>query len=204
MPMNLRDYPRNWRQISERIRERDGYKCAFCNAPHNALVTRTPGGYWSTEPDMGNGGDTWFTCSGVPVDTAFIADDLACDIEYGPEGQRLPTCRVWTVKVILTCAHILNKHDKHDCRDENLASLCNWCHLHLDQEQHAENRAKTLLKKKQAKFESMAVMPLFDLSEAEACPSKRDTANTYDEGKQFHRLDTGAGTDFGGLLAERY
>lgn len=38
-------------------------------------------------------------------------------------------------KVCLTVAHIVNP-DPMDCRDENLAALCNRCHLNHDRPHH--------------------------------------------------------------------
>ena len=55
-------------------------------------------------------------------------------------------------KVVLTVAHLGvphddgrpgNKHDKHDCRDENLAALCQRCHLNYDRADHVRRAAKT-------------------------------------------------------------
>ncbi len=49
-------------------------------------------------------------------------------------------------KVILTTAHLgepfamnADKHDKHDIRAENLAHLCQRCHLRHDIKEHVEN-----------------------------------------------------------------
>ncbi|MBM3744188.1 MAG: hypothetical protein FJW34_00150 [Acidobacteria bacterium] len=46
---------------------------------------------------------------------------------------------VRTVRVVLTVAHL--NHDPADNRDENLAALCQWCHLHYDAPHHKETRA---------------------------------------------------------------
>ncbi len=55
-------------------------------------------------------------------------------------------------KVVLTVAHLGtpypdgtpgNKHDKHDIRPENLAALCNYCHLNFDREDHIANAKRT-------------------------------------------------------------
>jgi len=40
--------------------------------------------------------------------------------------------------VVLTVAHL--NHEKHDVRDENLAALCQRCHLGYDAKRHAYNR----------------------------------------------------------------
>lgn len=55
-------------------------------------------------------------------------------------------------KVILTVAHLGaarpdgtpgDKHDKMDVRDENLAALCQRCHLNYDRDEHQVNAAAT-------------------------------------------------------------
>ena len=60
-------------------------------------------------------------------------------------------------KVILTVAHLGtphpdgrpgNKHDKLDVREENLAALCQRCHLKYDLDDHIQNAATTRHKKK--------------------------------------------------------
>jgi hypothetical protein len=43
---------------------------------------------------------------------------------------------------VLTVAHL--NHDPQDNRDENLKAMCQRCHLRYDRDLHAENRAKTL------------------------------------------------------------
>lgn len=60
-------------------------------------------------------------------------------------------------KVVLTVAHLGaphpdgtpgDKHDKMDCRDENLAALCQRCHLNYDRDEHLANAAKTRRRRK--------------------------------------------------------
>lgn len=61
--------------------------------------------------------------------------------------------------VILTVAHLGaphpdgtpgDKHDKLDVRDENLAALCQRCHLNYDRDEHIANAAATRRRKRQA------------------------------------------------------
>lgn len=91
-PENRAKYPSDWKQISLRIRERDGWRCKFCGAEN---------------------------------------------------GKPNPTTGS---KVVLTVAHL--NHDEADCRDENLAALCQKCHLTYDAQHHAENAKVTRAKKK--------------------------------------------------------
>lgn len=44
-------------------------------------------------------------------------------------------------KVVLTVAHL--NHDPADCRDENLAAMCQKCHLTYDAGLHRQNAART-------------------------------------------------------------
>ena len=58
-------------------------------------------------------------------------------------------------KVVLTTAHLGepfaqngDKHDKHDIRAENLAALCQRCHLNYDRDEHRENARRNREKKR--------------------------------------------------------
>jgi hypothetical protein len=62
-------------------------------------------------------------------------------------------------KVVLTVAHLGtphadgtpgDKHDKQDVRDENLAALCQRCHLLYDIDEHIANAKVTRATKKRA------------------------------------------------------
>lgn len=62
-------------------------------------------------------------------------------------------------KVVLTVAHLGtvkpdgsagDKHDKMDVRDDNLAALCQRCHLNFDRDEHMANAAATRRRKRQA------------------------------------------------------
>lgn len=93
-PENRERYPKNWKEISLRIRnERAKGRCEFCKIAYNG------------EPHPVTGS-----------------------------------------KVILTVAHL--NHTPEDCRDENLAAMCQRCHLTYDAEIHKKNRAETMRKRK--------------------------------------------------------
>lgn len=49
-------------------------------------------------------------------------------------------------KVVLTCAHL--DHDHTHGRDEDLAALCQRCHLTYDATQHKRNAKRTLWRKR--------------------------------------------------------
>ena len=65
-------------------------------------------------------------------------------------------------KVVLTIAHLgepfaagADKHDKRDIRAENLAALCQRCHLRHDIEEHVENARRTREAKREAREPSL-------------------------------------------------
>jgi hypothetical protein len=86
-PENRQRYPADWKAISLRIREREGWRCKWCDAAHGA-----------PHPITGS-------------------------------------------TVVLTVAHL--NHTPEDCRDENLAALCQRCHLNYDRLTHLANARET-------------------------------------------------------------
>lgn len=100
-PENKARYPKNWKEISLRIRkERALGRCEFCKIAYN--------------------------------------------------GQPHP---VTGSKVVLTVAHL--DHQPENCSDDNLAAMCQRCHLTYDAQHHAATRRKTIRDK-------MAVGDLLD------------------------------------------
>lgn len=114
MPMDRSKYPKDWDQISRRIRfERAGGRCEWCRIRNGWY--RSAYGEWYA-PDIVD--DPWFA-------------------------------RLNLTKIVLTVAHLGkdkpdgtpgDKHDTMDCREENLAALCQRCHLNFDRADHIRNR----------------------------------------------------------------
>ncbi len=78
-----------------------------------------------------------------------------CEWCHVANGVPLPSGRKG--KVVLTVAHLGtpyadgrpgNKHDKHDVRRENLAALCQACHLRYDLADHLAHARLTRIRKK--------------------------------------------------------
>lgn len=113
MPCDYRLYPPDWKAIRARILERAEHRCERCNAPNGRWIVRVPG---SAE---------W---SGVNQDAEAVARLRAVF------GRTM-------VKVVLTCAHL--DHDLGHNTDDNLAALCQRCHLRHDTHQHVVSRAET-------------------------------------------------------------
>jgi 5-methylcytosine-specific restriction endonuclease McrA len=119
-PENKARYPRDWYQISLRIRERARWKCEWCGVPDGELGGRRSDGHWLKAQPLGNGG-------------------------HGPSGLEWPKEGEWAwcgngetegcanlriVRIVLTVAHL--DHTPENCADENLKSLCQRCHNKYD------------------------------------------------------------------------
>lgn len=110
-------YPINWKQIRERILERDQDECKFCYVPNGMIITRDDKGNW------------W---------EAFFQDGE----HFAFTGHSKP------IRIVLTIAHL--DHDPSNNADDNLAALCQRCHLRHDIKQHVSNAAVTRRLKKEA------------------------------------------------------
>jgi 5-methylcytosine-specific restriction endonuclease McrA len=112
-------YGKKWKEETRpRILERDGHKCKWCKAPNSTIVARWP----KTCPGW------WF--------------DYETGQAYNEAGELQPHVvkasetpdDVYFVKIVLTVAHL--NHTPGEDDDENLAALCQRCHLKHDASQH--------------------------------------------------------------------
>lgn len=131
MPFLRERYPDNWPEISLRIRERAGWKCEWCGVSNGAIGSRDKKGKWYSEDEI------------------IGMDDKTGYELFGQQAKR--------TKIVLTVHHLgVDKpdgtpgdpHDKLDCRDENLVSLCQRDHLLADLDTHIANAAKTRRRKR--------------------------------------------------------
>jgi hypothetical protein len=118
--MNYSRYPADWKAISLRIRERDGQCCKWCGVPNGAIIRR-----------LEDGESYVYYGQHAELGSDFRATH--------PQGRQM-------VRIVLTVAHL--NHDTTDNRDENLAALCNRCHLRHDAQHHAKNAAATRRQRK--------------------------------------------------------
>jgi hypothetical protein len=122
--MNRNLYPKNWRQISHRIRfERAEGKCEECGAPHNGF--RDDNGDWYGE-EFG---------IEFPHMTEHMSKIVLTTAHLGiPKPDGSPG----------------DRSDTMDCREENLKALCQRCHLAFDRSDNINrrriNRRKSLVR----------------------------------------------------------
>lgn len=168
MPFQRERYPADWPAISRAIRERAGQKCEWCGVVNGAVVLRREDGtiervythLWQHPQDR-----EWYAwCEDAEGNPTSETDTWPADAKRRP------------VKIVLTVAHLGtahadgrpgDKHDKMDCRPENLAALCQRCHLNYDRDEHAANAAATRAKKRRAAHEAEQAryVPMFDEQE---------------------------------------
>ncbi len=116
-------YGRDWQELSLRIRgQRAGWKCERCNAPHNETIARL---------DCGR--------------TYMLRDGrLFCARtgDYLRDGSAAAYCAAERfTTIVLTTAH-LDQNPANNAED-NLAALCQRCHLAHDQDQHRCSAVRT-------------------------------------------------------------
>lgn len=132
MPMNRANYPPDWDTISKRVRARDGNACKWCGIKNGAIGARDRHGIWHDQAEI---------------------DSMNVNV-----GLDLFVLVPKTIKIVLTVAHIENP-DPMDCRDENLASLCQRCHNKLDAPMRAKHARETRLTKRgqQPRLDGMTI-----------------------------------------------
>lgn len=125
MPCDYSKYPADWKEISLAIRERAGWRCEWCGVKNGAIGARDRYGKWWDE------------------------DSIHHLNSFG-EFPKM-------IRIVLTVAHLGvplssgepgDKHNKMDCRPENLAALCQRCHLNYDRDEHKHNAAVTRRQRK--------------------------------------------------------
>lgn len=111
-------YPKDWPEISRRIREREGNRCKWCKAPNGEAVVRA------------EDGSSYMLAEGQ------VHDAATGEYLGRARGSEYPGYRM--VKIVLTVAHL--DHRPENVADDNLAALCQRCHLHYDRHHHASTR----------------------------------------------------------------
>lgn len=138
MPIkDMSKYPKNWKQISHDIRfVRAGGKCEQCGVLHGAIGARDSEGIWYGNEvieamDSAQRYSLWWGGNPKLITIVLTTAHLGVDYPDGTKGD---------------------KHDKSDCRPENLAAYCQRCHLIYDIDEHIANRRITLAKKRAEKI----------------------------------------------------
>jgi hypothetical protein len=121
MPIDYKQYPANWlTEIRPQILARDGHRCKHCNVPNHLVIKRLKGESYCTP-----GAQDW--------------DMINSRVKYSHSNLTESLKHHGFTKIVLTIANL--DHDHINCDNDNLAALCQRCHLKLDKHQHANNRS---------------------------------------------------------------
>lgn len=123
-PENKDRYPKNWKEIRERILERAKHACEQCGVLNHMY------GYRRT--------DGLFLMTGFNEKLAMVWPSLHEFIPLPPWAKE--------IEIILTIAHL--DHTPENCGDDNLKALCQRCHLRYDIKHHMGTARATRHKRK--------------------------------------------------------
>lgn len=112
-------YPANWKEIRQRILERDGHKCKFCGIQNYACVK------WDKDRKE------WErACGNIHVDQLGMGDCSYQDARFAvTHWNEIEEDKGWIV-IVLTIMHL--DHDTTNNEDSNLAAGCQRCHNRHD------------------------------------------------------------------------
>jgi hypothetical protein len=128
MPINKKDYHPDWPRISLEVREAAGQRCEWCGAPNKAIIQRRKQ-HRFYPPGL----------DAYQVDWVLTTSVNTANGEETTEGMSWPRLKFHGLtRIILTVAH-LDRNSQNNDR-ENLAALCQRCHLSHDIHQHIANR----------------------------------------------------------------
>lgn len=122
MPIRKQDYPENWREISLAVRTEAGNCCEWCQVPNKAVIQRK-----AYRPGVIK---DW-----VPVVVVINHENMYERTEH-LKWSRLRFHGL--TRIVLTVAHL--DRNSHNNDRNNLAALCQRCHLRHDIYQHIANR----------------------------------------------------------------
>jgi hypothetical protein len=134
-------YPDDWEQIAREIKERAGWKCQKCGAPHGVLINRR-------------------------IDDPYIWQEW----REGTMGKEAEFIWRAPVKVVVSVHHIGvpkpdgspgDSLDKSDNRPENLIALCARCHLIADLEVSKKHAKETKNENKHKQIQSSGQLELW-------------------------------------------
>jgi 5-methylcytosine-specific restriction endonuclease McrA len=129
MPIRKQDYPTDWKDISLQVRAEAGNRCEWCGAHNKSVIRRYSKNEKVKAPKKYPGLD-WIQYTSILETDGRV---------MRPEDMSWARLRFHGLtKIILTVAH-LDRDSTNNAR-ENLAALCQRCHLRHDIHQHLASR----------------------------------------------------------------
>lgn len=108
MPIDYREYPKDWQERRKRILERDGHRCKRCGVPNYSIIQRFDGDRYELLHRCGSYQEA------REERTGYLA--------MAPNP----------IIIILTVMHLDHDEWNHDVEDERLEAACQRCHLQYD------------------------------------------------------------------------
>jgi hypothetical protein len=115
-PENKDRYPKNWKAISQAVRNEAGNQCEKCNAPNGVTI-------WRHQSEDFDGKPVYAVPCGPGAHVICAEDGEVLAVMTLDDVARLG----WKpAKVVLTVAHL--DHTPENCARENLRAWCQRCH----------------------------------------------------------------------------
>lgn len=150
-PENKAKYPANWKEIVARINARARNRCEWCGVRNHAWGYRDGAGDFH---EVRKGPLREAGCDRPPFRVGAWSD-------YPKQCE--PGRILKIIEIVLTTAHV-HDPDPANCADENLAALCQKCHLGHDRDHHnkmrAQNRVERELQNGQLLLASEGLAPI--------------------------------------------
>jgi len=118
MPIDYRNYPKDWKERRARAMRRASYRCEHCGVQNYSVVERGEGKAFTLLGQHHCYTDARAKCN-------LMRENLH------PKA----------IVIVLTLAHLDHDDWNHDVKDERLAVLCQRCHFQHDRSDN-ENRKK--------------------------------------------------------------
>lgn len=157
MPIDYSKYPDNWKEIREGILNRADHRCEWCGVKNHTMIIRNPDNM-AEFVYLSDHGQQIVLQSGAIVDSEKFSISANEDEQWIVEGW----AHQKEIKVVLTIAHVHDRDPMNVDRD-NLAALCQRCHLMHDAKDNAAKAARTRARKQRRQYETeTGQMSLFD------------------------------------------
>ena len=126
MPIDYRNYPKDWKHRRRRILARAANRCEHCDVRNYSVIQRFDGAEYRTLK--------W------------------CDSFQEAREQKMAHIAMapTPIIVVLTLAHLDHDEWNHDVEDSRLAALCQRCHFHYDL---ADNKKRKLYGRQYARHQ---------------------------------------------------
>ncbi len=116
MPVDYSKYPKNWKELRNKVLDRANHSCEFCGLSNYTIGSRDSSGKFYSEQEIK------------------AMNKLGRKHKFGTDTPKL-------FKIVLTTAHLDHDEENQEVKIERLRALCQKCHLNYDQVEKKIRRA---------------------------------------------------------------